>query len=212
MIRKGVNTMGKDVNYKTKAISTATLTLIPVGVAVNLAVGTVVQIIKLPVFLDSIGTVLVAVLAGAVPGIITGVIAVFVGGLIANPVLPWFVLTAVAIGWFSGFCSNRGYFKRLWTWTICGILMGVIAGTISAPVVTYLFGGVTQSGSAFVVAYLISTGRTILRSAFLAGLACDPMDKLITFIIVWGLVRGLPTNLLANFPKAIENTGRIVGR
>jgi energy-coupling factor transport system substrate-specific component len=204
--------MRNDINHKMKAMSTTTLTLIPVGVAINLGISTIVLIIKLPIFLDSIGTVLVAVLAGAVPGIITGVIAVFLGGLISNPVLPWFALTAVAIGWFSGFCSSRGYFKRLWTWTICGILMGVIAGTISAPVVTYLFGGVTQSGSAFVVAYLISTGRTILRSAFLAGLACDPVDKLITFIIVWALVKGLPTNLLANFPKAIENTGRTVWR
>lgn len=204
--------MRDDVNHKVKMISTATLTLIPVGVAVNLAVGTVVQIIKLPVFLDSIGTVLVAVLAGAVPGIITGAITVFVGGLITNPVLPWFVLTAIAIGWFSGFCSSRGYFKRLWTWAICGILMGVIAGIISAPVITYLFGGVTQSGSSFVVAYLISTGRTVLRSVFLAGLACDPVDKLITFIIVWGLVKGLPTNLLANFPDAIKNTGKTVAR
>ena len=42
------------------------LALIPVGIALNLGIGTIVQLAKLPVFIDSVGTVLVAALAGPV--------------------------------------------------------------------------------------------------------------------------------------------------
>ena len=182
------------------------LTVIPVGVAANLAIGTLIQIIKLPIFLDSIGTVIISVLGGPVAGIITAVITVLIGGLLTNPVLPWFVCTAIAIGWFTGFCANHGAFKRIWTWCLCGIFMGIIAGVVSAPVIAYLFGGITQSGSSLVVAYLMATGKTVLNSVLLAGIACDPVDKLLTFLIAWILIKGLPKSLRAHFPKGLVNT------
>ncbi|MFX1562193.1 MAG: ECF transporter S component [Promethearchaeota archaeon] len=182
------------------------LTLVPVGVALNLGIGTVVQIIKLPIFLDSIGTVVVAVLAGPLPAIMAGVITVLLAGLLTNPLLPWFVGTAIAIGWFSGFCANRGAFKRLWLWAICGVMMGVIAAIVSAPVIVGLFGGITQSGSSLVVAYLLATGRKVLQSVILAGIACDPVDKLLTFVIVWLLIKGLPKSTRAMFPLGLKNT------
>jgi len=189
-----------------KQFPPAVLTLMPIGVALNLAIGTLVQIIKLPVFLDSVGTVIVAVLSGPLPAILTAVVTVLVGGLLTNPVLPWFVGTAIAIGWFSGFCANRGAFRRVWLWGLCGVAMGVIAAVVSAPVVVYLFAGITQSGSSLVVAYLMAAGKTVLNSVLLAGIACDPVDKLLTFLIVWALLRGLPVKLLAQFPRGVLNT------
>ena len=41
-----------------------TWVLIPVAIAINIAIGQIVVLLKLPVFLDSIGTVLVAALCG----------------------------------------------------------------------------------------------------------------------------------------------------
>jgi energy-coupling factor transport system substrate-specific component len=38
--------------------------LIPVGVGINFVGGTLVTVLKLPIFLDTIGTILVALLAG----------------------------------------------------------------------------------------------------------------------------------------------------
>ena len=46
-----------------------TWVLIPVAIAINIAIGQIVVLLKLPVFLDSIGTVLVAALS--VPGLRT---------------------------------------------------------------------------------------------------------------------------------------------
>jgi energy-coupling factor transport system substrate-specific component len=194
------------LTWSKRTLPPTVLTLIPIGVAVNLAIGTLVQIIKLPIFLDSCGTVLVAVLAGPLPAIITAVVTVFLGGLLTNPVLPWFLGTAVGIGWFSGYCANRGAFKKAWLWGLCGIIMGVLAAVVSAPVIVKLFGGITQSGSSIVVAYLMATGKQVLTSVLLAGFATDPVDKLITFFIVRSLIKGLPKRLIGVFPRGIQNT------
>lgn len=178
---------------------------LPVAVAINLGVGTIVQVVKLPVFLDSIGTVMMAVLAGPVPAIAAALMTIGVGGLITNPVLPWFAGTAIAIGWFSGFCANRGAFRSPWTTGICGLGQGAISGVVSAPVIVALFGGITQSGASLVVAYLMATGETVLNSVILAGIACEPVDKALTFLIAYAVLRGIPRSLSSHFPRAQAN-------
>jgi hypothetical protein len=49
-----------------------------------------VYILKLPVFLDAVGTVLVTILAGIPAGIATGLLSFLLGGLLVNPVMPNF--------------------------------------------------------------------------------------------------------------------------
>ena len=46
-----------------KDFSTRTLVLIPIAIAINIAIGQLVYVLKLPIYLDSIGTVLVGALA-----------------------------------------------------------------------------------------------------------------------------------------------------
>src|ERR1700751_3852028 len=76
--------------------------LIALGAALTRAVATVVYLLKLPVFLDSIGTILVALLlapdrlAAFMWALEAGWIGLAMSGLI-NPFLPWFALTDVAI-------------------------------------------------------------------------------------------------------------------
>lgn len=184
------------------------LTFIPVAVAINLGIGTLAQIAKLPVFLDSIGTVAVGVLCGPVAAIVAGVITVLVGGVLTNPVLPWFAFTAVVIGGYTGFIANRGAFLRPWIWVLSGLVLGILTAIVSAPVIVALFGGITPSGSSVVVAYFIATGKQVLSSVILAGFACDPIDKCLTFVIVFLMVRSLPLRIRAQFPRGVPNTVR----
>jgi hypothetical protein len=53
---------------------------------------------------------------------------------------------------------------------LCGVVTGVVAAIVSAPVVAYLFGGVTGSGSAFVVAFFLTAGQKLF--------AVDPVCRL----------------------------------
>ena len=64
---------------------TRTIVLIPIAIAINIVLGqTVGTALKVPIYLDSIGTILVGVLAGPIPGLVTGLLA----NLIWTYVLP----------------------------------------------------------------------------------------------------------------------------
>ncbi|MEJ7696966.1 MAG: hypothetical protein WKF78_10215 [Candidatus Limnocylindrales bacterium] len=55
---------------------TRTIVLIPIAIAINIVLGqTVGAALKIPIYLDSIGTILVGVLAGPIPGLVTGLLA-----------------------------------------------------------------------------------------------------------------------------------------
>ena len=58
-----------------KDFSTMTWVLIPVAIAINIVIGQVVIWLRLPVYLDSIGTVFVGVLCGPWAGALTGALS-----------------------------------------------------------------------------------------------------------------------------------------
>ena len=90
-----------------------------------------------------------------------------------NPFLPWFTLTVLAIALVSALLTARATetFRArplpvpafLGKVIVCGVVTGIVSAIVSAPVVVYLFGGVTGSGSAFVVAFFLKTGQQLLE-------------------------------------------------
>ena len=61
--------------------NTQTWVLIPIAIAINIAIGQIVVLLKLPVYLDSIGTVLVAALCGPWAGALTGALSNIIWGI-----------------------------------------------------------------------------------------------------------------------------------
>ena len=95
--------------------STRVITLMPVAIAINIVLGvTVQQVLKLPIYLDSIGTILVGVLAGPIAGALTGILsnliwqyAPGIGGGTIGP----FAITAGVIGVLAGLWGQLGVYK-----------------------------------------------------------------------------------------------------
>ena len=96
---------------------TRTIVLIPIAIAINIILGqTVASALKVPIYLDSIGTILVGVLAGPLAGALTGGLA----NLIWTYVLPApfhsdyaapFFIVAVEIGLLAGVFGRLGFFR-----------------------------------------------------------------------------------------------------
>jgi len=96
---------------------TRTIVLIPIAIAINIVLGqTVFAALKVPIYLDSVGTILVGVLAGPIPGLVTGLLA----NLIWTYVLPApfhndyaaaFAIVAAEIGFVSGVLAQVGWFR-----------------------------------------------------------------------------------------------------
>lgn len=104
------------VGRRTRDLSTATISLLPVAIAVNIAVGAIVVALRLPIYLDSIGTVLVGVLAGPWAGALTGLLANLIWSILpipggAGPTIAFFAPVAGVIGLMAGFWASRGVFR-----------------------------------------------------------------------------------------------------
>jgi PAS domain S-box-containing protein len=142
--------------------------------------------------LDSIGTVLVAALLGPLAGAATGAVSniIWYALLGDQSILPY-TITAAFIGWAAGFAVSRGGFERFSKVVLSGLLVGVGAAFISAPITAFLFGDVTGSGTDYLTDYLTATGANLLQAATIQGFISDPLDKIITFTIAWLLWRFL---------------------
>ncbi|MGH2401397.1 MAG: hypothetical protein ACRDE6_01690 [Candidatus Limnocylindria bacterium] len=96
---------------------TRTIVLMPIAVAINIILGaTVANALKLPIYLDSIGTILVGALAGPVAGALTG----FISNTLWTYVIPppfqngpaaAFGIVAVVIGVLAGLAGRAGWLR-----------------------------------------------------------------------------------------------------
>jgi len=193
--------------------TTPRLVAIALCAALNFAIGNVVYLVKLPIYLDSIGTILCALLifpdrlAAICCAFMAGVIGIILTGLLLNPFLPWFVFTVLAIVLVSALLTGRAtdtfrarpleplrFFGKV---ILYGVITGIASAIVSAPVVVYLFGGVTGSGSAFVVAFFLKAGQQLLNSALLAGLTTEPVDKTLQVLLAALLYRATPREFIS---------------
>lgn len=185
-----------------RQFNTITIVMIPIAIALNIAIGQLVYSIKLPLYLDSVGTILVGVLAGGWAGALTGFLANVIWGFLGNPILVPFAAVAAVIGMMAGMFSDLGWMKQVWRVIVAGLLTGLVAAILSAPIAAYVFGGVTGSGADAVVAMFRSLGLDILYANAAQGVFSDPVDKAVTFLVVWAIVRALPQRFLARFPRS----------
>ena len=266
---------------------TRTIVLMPIAIAINIILGqTVAGALKVPVYLDSIGTILVGALAGPIPGALTGLLANLLWTYVLPP--PFhsdfaapFAITAVVIGLLAGLAGRFGLLRprpdrrageliaagivafavvgglALWTYTqfyaetltffnpepeaqpalilvilgwvigallvaavvgffallflrrdasvayvtVIGAVTGVLAAIVSAPISANLFGGVTGAGTDFLVAFFRQQGADVIGASFQQGLISDPIDKIITFFVVYLILVALPRRTTARFPQ-----------
>lgn len=271
---------------------TRTIVLIPIAIAINIVLGqTVAAALKIPIYLDSIGTILVGVLAGPIPGLVTGLLA----NLIWTYVLPApfhsdiaapFAIVAAEIGFFAGVFAQLGWFRSrpktepsqlllgaavvvavlvgvgwygflpFYTggtfeflgdtsaagpfFTIVGYLIligivaaavgivgllfvrrdlgvayvaigglvcGVISAIISAPISAVVFGGVTGSGTDLLVAAFQQAGSDLTTAVLQQGLLSDPIDKTISFFVVFVILQTLSRRFVSRFSEGEKAIG-----
>jgi energy-coupling factor transport system substrate-specific component len=101
---------------RARDFTTATLSLMAVAIAINIAVGSITFALRLPIYLDSIGTVLVGVLAGPWAGALTGLLSNLIWSILpipggAGPNAAFFAPVAAVIGLMAGFWGSRGVFR-----------------------------------------------------------------------------------------------------
>jgi energy-coupling factor transport system substrate-specific component len=125
-----------------RQFGTRTIVLMVVAIALNITLGqTVGTALKLPLYLDSIGTILVGVLCGPVAGAATGILSNFTWsfGLAATPLAgpyAWpFAITAGVIGLLAGVFGYAGVFRRRMDTPLPKLLGGVVVAIVAIWIV-----------------------------------------------------------------------------
>jgi len=162
--------------------------LVPACIGLNFAGHALAVGLGLPLFLDSAGTVLAALLAGPWVGGSVGVISGLVSANTIDANAAGYVAVAFAVGFGAGLARRAGG-GWIALWCVCFL----VASILSTPLNLVLDGGrsgVPLGDSLF--ATLVAARLPVPVAAYVAEAAIDLPDKLIAVVTAVLLYRALP--------------------
>ncbi|MFV0556139.1 MAG: ECF transporter S component [Lactovum sp.] len=186
----------------TLKLSTAALVLIPVGVGINFIGKFLAVFLKLPLWLDSIGTILSAMLAGPIVGAIVGFINNLIVTVTTDPMAWPYALTQIAIGIVAGVLAKTGFIKDFGRVIILGLSAGFTAVLVSTPLNLRFWDGMTGNiwGDA-VYTWMIKKDFPIWFSSLCDEIVIDLPDKLVVAILAFLIFKSLPKTLISMYEE-----------
>lgn len=182
-----------------KSYGRLTIFMIPLGVAINFVGGQIALLLKLPLYLDSIGTILVGATCGALPGALVGLLSNAINSITSPPTFAFAILN-VLFGLLAGLLGRYGVFRNWWKTLLSAILFAFIGGFGGALITIFVLGGAAVGGIGIVVGALVATGMSVNTANFVAQLPIDVIDKVPTVLIVFAIISGIPRRLLVKLP------------
>lgn len=173
------------------ALPSRTIAVIPLALVLNIVVGQIVGSVGIPLYLDSVGTVLMAALTGPIGGLATGALSSVVWGLFNPAALP-FAAVSAATGAISGWMIGKGAFRNVVTAILSGAVLGIVCGMLAAPVAAFVYGGTAGVGTGAIVSAFREMGNSLLQSVTLQSFISDPLDKALVMFLVWATIKALP--------------------
>lgn len=182
-------------------IDRLSLFLIPIGIAINFIGGQIALLLKLPLYLDSIGTIVVGALCGYLPGIIVGLISNVLNS-VSDPITLFYAILNIAFGIVAAYLSQRGVFKSFWKTLASALIFAFIGGGIGSLMTWVLYGFDFGTGvsSVFAIPIHEKLGLPKYLSQFIAEFTMDIGDKILTVIAAFGILHAIPTRFLAKLP------------
>lgn len=150
----------------------------------------------MPIFLDSIGTVLSGFLLGPVGGALVGFFTNVLLGFILDPSYIPFSIVNIVIGLVSGYVAVK-HGITLKNSIIVGLVLAIIAPMVGTPIAVYLYGGLVGGGVGLLTAVFLHSGQDIFSSAFLARIPANLVDKLLSCILVYYIIKPFPKDILS---------------
>jgi len=177
------------------------------GIVLNIVLGTVVASFKIPLlFLDTIGTIFVAVLLGPFYGAVAGGLTNIIQGMITNPKNIPFAIVNIAIGLVVGYIAKKYKFNYKVAF-ITGIIIAILAPLIGTPIAVYVYGGLTGGGTDLIFAWLLKSGRSIFTAAFIPRIYGNLIDKIASTLIVVFLLNRLSVVFKNNSSFDLDTLG-----
>ena len=172
-------------------------------IMINYLGKTFATLCHLPLWLDSIGTVLSAYLMGPFCGAIVGLSNNIIYGM-QDPVAYIYALTSISIGVLVGIFARRRFFESIFLTTSLSVLVTAVAVTISTVLNIVFYGGMTGNlwGDG-VIGYMKEKGYPIPMCYVAGAFYIDFLDKLLTLWLLYVAI-----HIISRWKKNRSGEGR----
>ncbi len=169
-----------------------------IAIAINIVGANIALFLRLPIYLDTIGTLLVAVVLGPWYGAGAAILSALINWMTTDIFSLYFSPVAIVVALVAGFTvkKNSRAVSLLWK-----SLVVSLPGTIVSSLITViLFKGITSSGSAIVAQFLHGLGLDMTTSLVTVQAGTDYIDRLVSLLIVMAVIKLLEKQV----PKLIK--------
>ncbi|MBQ9004164.1 MAG: HD domain-containing protein [Eggerthellaceae bacterium] len=173
------------------------LALCAACIAVNVLGARIALALGLPVFLDSVGTILAGILGGYVPAIVVGYLSNLINSLFDSATVYYGVIS-VLIAMLAAFIGNRGWFKKLPLVLASIPLFALIGGGLGSVLTYFLYGAGIGEGVSAPIAWQIYSSGALgeFGSQLSADLLIDLIDKALSVLLAALVYHLLPEDFL----------------
>ncbi len=167
-------------------------------IALNVVVAQVALMLNLPVYLDSLGTVLASMVGGYVPGIVVGYLTNLANSLFDGTTI-YFGIGSVLIAVITAYLSRHRWFDKLPTTLLAIPILALVSGALGTILAHFLNeGGLVHDVSAPLARELIAMGTfDEMTSRLLSSLFTDFVDKTLVVLFATLVCQMLPEGFLA---------------
>lgn len=173
-------------------ISVHKITLIALAIVINIVGSYIALGLHLPVYLDSMGTIMTAILLGPFYGLFPGVLSALITGMTSDIYALYYMPVGIVLGVMTGFVFQKNKSNKLFVKSFC---ISVPASLISACITAIVFGGITSSGSTMLVQLLAKTPLGLTLSCLIVQFFTDYFDRLLSLWLVFSVIKKLPDSL-----------------
>lgn len=193
----------KPQRNKNREVSVYRICLIAMAVVINVVGAQIALTFRLPIYLDSVGTIMAGAFLGPVYGMIPNLLSGVILGMTSDIYSLYFAPAGMVTGLMAGLAWKMHLTDRWRMWL--GAVIVTLPGTLMSSVIcAVVFGGITSSGSTILVQLLAKTSLGLTASIFLVQTVTDYLDRLISIFFVAMLLRALPYDLRCRWKGEAE--------
>lgn len=157
------------------------------GAGVNVVLATVVNLLDIPLYFDSIGTVVVGIHLGLLPGLVTVVVTHILLWVSGQVLVPFVLCSALSLVIAVAFV-RRDALGELGGYLWMGVLIGIANGVVGSILAYFVFEGVTDVHAIDrLVMGVYAAGRSLRSAVFWAGLLTNIIDKMLAALAAYYL-------------------------
>ena len=182
-----------------KKMTVNQMVLIALAACINTAGGQAALALRLPVYLDSVGTILAGMLLGPVYGMLPSLLSGILMGMTTDIYSLYFAPVGMITGFMAGLASRgmpelTGHMKKS-GFFLASAMIAIPGTVVSYLICAGLFGGITSSGSTILVQLLSHTPLGMTASVFLVQILTDFADRTVSLFLAAAAVGVIPDRL-----------------